>query len=217
MTTLGEFHSLVKEEAKKGARLDTVVVGAVRRAAVWFERNYSFSYMDRYVSFVLDPGASEPRVAPLDGTVKAIHFVKRLDVDSPERRWLVERVAPEPIAFISTRAPDKYWVDDHQWLWFNNIPDREYTFHMSYVAYSVWPTDLDAEHWLLSYGEDVMLAKTMMLMAPGQREPAWLELYASMYSEGLVTLMNADAELKYHNVHAHMRYKPDFVDDPRLE
>lgn len=216
MPTLGEFHTLVAAEANKGTRLAAIIPGWVRRAATWLERNYSFTYMDRHVSFVLDPNASEPRIAPIDGTVKSLNFIKRLDVDNPLRRYDLERVAPQDTDLIEEGPPTQYWLDGHQWLWFNRVPNVIYTFHMSYVAYSAWPVGAADEHWLLDYAEDALLAKTMLLMAPGQREPEWLQTYAGMYAEGLQTAITADSELKYHNVKAFMQYKPDFIDDPRL-
>lgn len=214
---LGEFHELVKEEANKGTRLDTKIPAAVRRAARLIERAASFQYMQRYVSFTLDPDVEEPRVAPLDPVVKAIRFIKAIDSTDPESYRRLSPVDPMDITSVKIGEPDRYWLDGMQFIWFDNAVEEPLPCEAGLTQYSIWPTDLEDTHWLIDNTEDVLLGMTMEQLAPGAREPDWLVTYGKMAMAGLKTLHDADYEIQHANKPSSLHYKPYFANDPRLD
>lgn len=192
---LGEFHERVQKLIKRGAAFDAEIPYMVAGAAMWLERNYTFKYMERFVTFTLDPELAVPRAVTLpEPGVKAISFMRNL---SPlnEYKYLIQ-VDPQDVISIETGLPDRFWIDGDQAFWFDKTPDQRYTIELSYDRLTTWPTALDASHWLLDFAWDVLSWQVMIMMAPALRmDGTLLAMYKGLRDEGLRTLTLAQEEL----------------------
>lgn len=194
---LGEFHTEVESCLARGSSLTAVVPGYVRRAARWLERNYTFQYMKQFLDLYIDLDvASTPRYIELGiGAPKKISFLRwRLSTGEYQN---LERVEPEDLTALTTGTPDGFWLDGIRRLVLNKTPDENLTGELRIDRYTPWPTQLTFQHWLLDQAEDVLLAQTLVLMAPRLRDPRMVQTYEKMRDEGLKTLLLAEDELQY--------------------
>jgi hypothetical protein len=192
---LSAFHTAISREVNKKTRFDDLIPDYVRRAARFIERQHSLKYMERFVTFTVDAAATEPRaVAFPNSRVKAINFLRYADSDS--KYYYVGQVDPTTVAAAESGNPTGYWMDGLDYLWFDNVVKANLAMEFSFIEYTLWPTDTAQEPWLLAHAEDLMIAQTMLMMAPVAREPGWKELYSDMKAEGLQSLFVADEEMK---------------------
>lgn len=192
---LGDFHQHVKDAVKRGTTLDALIITATKQAALWLERNRTFKYMERYVTFNLDPSAANPRAVALpSGGIKSIEFMNLL-LATGGRQGLFQ-IDPEDVTLVETAAPNGYWIDSDQYFWFDNTPDQVYNLEMSYARFTSWPTDLTSEPWLLKWADDLMLAQTVMQLNPFLRDDQMFTRMKVLRDESLRTILLTDEELR---------------------
>jgi hypothetical protein len=190
---LGDFHTLVVDEMNKGSVHTSRVPQRTLMAAQVIERNRTFKHMERFVEFT-QPAAQ--RAFPFPSTrVKKFEFLRFAGTDG-DFNYLVH-VDPSQIENNLTGSPVGFWMDGKDYIWFDVEPDEAIDFEMSFVEYSNWLlSDNNYTNWLLDNGTDLLLAQTMIYMAPIAREPGWIELYKDMRERGERTLYLADEELR---------------------
>jgi len=196
--SLADFHSTVSSNVNKGTLHDAVIPAFVKQAGRWMERNYSFKYMERFVTFAIDPTSTYPRSIALPERFKSFNFIRIINADGSYS--ILNQVDPEDVISNDQATPTGYWLDGLDYIWMDNTPSEIVNLEMSYIQYADWPVSPYIETpWLLENGEEILLAQTMMLMAPLLREPDLLTLYKAIRDEGLRTLTLADEELRSSN------------------
>lgn len=204
MTVLvSDFLSSLQTELNKGASFSSLIAGHARRAHRWMERNYSYKYMERFVTFDFDPDSDYPRVINLPGSgnvitsvmgFKSFNFIRIVNDDGSFS--YLEYVEPTDIQSVGTGKPDAFWLDGVEYIYFNQTPDEAYSAEMSYHQYTDFPTDVDSTTWLLNNAEWAMICQAMVTLAGTFREPDVMASYKAMRDEELRTLTIADDELR---------------------
>ena len=204
MTTLSEFTSLVKAEANQGTRLDTVIPGAIRRAARFIETNYSFLYMERFQQATLDVSAENPRFLPFPGeSTKKINFVRYAQTFGSVSEYVyLKPIDPiDNTLIVNTSNPTAYWLTGDEtgarFMVLNRTGTENLDLEIHSVEYSTWPESDTATHWLLNNAEDALLAKTMQRLARYAEEPDWLQVYKEPWEEAIRVTLMADEEARY--------------------
>lgn len=209
MPTIAGLHTLISETLNRGSRYDAYIPSRVRQAALWLERNYSFKYMERYVSFTATATGAEPRILPMPSAVKKIDFIRFGPYDND---WHYLTLV-DPRDVIDTEPdengrPSGYWLDGMDHIWMDAAPEEDMVGEMSYVQYTTWPTDYTQTNWLVTYGEDVLLARAMVHLAPVVRmSPLLVQEYNALLTDGLRTLVGADEEMRQANRDERMQYE----------
>lgn len=203
---LGDFTQLVRDNIKRGSAYDSIIPFGVASAALYLETNYSFKYMERFVSFSLSPDGDVPRaLAQPSPHIKSIAFM-RVVLDDGSFRGL-SQIDPQQVSKVETAAPTAYWLDGAQYIWFDNTPDQLYTLEMSFSDYTPWPTDASATPWLLAYAAPLMLAQTMLELAPTLRTaPELVAMYKTQRDAHLAALLGAEEALRAANRSSAMLY-----------
>lgn len=188
---LGEFHTLVRTTAKRLNSLDDLIPIATRQAARYIERNYTLQYMNRFVTF---PLAADTDCIPFPSSrLKKFNFV-RITQDDGCYDYLTMK-DPQEISRLGECQPKHFWLDAYDHMFFDSAADVDYSVGMSFVEFSLWPTDDLATHWLLDHADDVLLARTIIGMAPQMRDPEMITNYGKLLDLGLKSLQDSELEL----------------------
>ena len=210
MSTLGVFHTMVSEACNKGTSLDSMIDDYTRMAARWIERNFNHKYMERCVSFTIDYTVAQPRGIPLAGLgFKAMKSLQIADPTSTATGLLlrtIPKVHRLDITEIDEGFAEGYWMDGYDYLWLDKTPLENYTAYMTYWQYTTWPTLTTSEPWLLANAEDLMLAQTMLMLAPAARESEWATAWRPIRDEALRTLSLAEDAAEWENTDSRMIY-----------
>ena len=205
--TLSDFKSQVSDEINQGDRLDSLIAGALRRAGQWFERNYTFLYMERFVQINVDVSEDNARFVPWPTPfIKKLNFVRMYSAASstavvPTYTYLVP-IDPQRVSDVRSDSPSGYWLsgtddlDVGGYLVLDQIGSDDLVLEAHYARRSEWPTADADRHWLFDHGEDALLAKTMMNMAPSANEPDWLRAYQSMLDMGIKSMIDSDVDMR---------------------
>lgn len=190
---LGEFHSSVSAEINRGAAHDAAIPDAVRRAARWLERNYTFRYMEIKTLISYSAGIDYVDAFLIDKTKKIMDLAIN-DTDGTVDH--LDQVEPIDLHEKETAKPTSwYLLQTSTYIWTNTVIDQAYTGYVHRAQYTTWPTSLATSGiWLIDNAEDVLLAQAMILLAPRMRAPELAALYGKMRDEGLRTLVMADEE-----------------------
>lgn len=207
---LSAIHSRISEILNKGSMLDTQIVSEVALSALWLERNYSYNYMERYVSFVTDITVAYPRALSLPTRLKSIGFIRYTNDDGEYIH--LKRIRPDDVTKVETGSPTAYWLDGYDYIWLDNTPDKEYSMEMKCVSLTSWPADTSAEPWLAIYAPDVLIGKTVLSLSPWLRDEELIAYYKAKFEEDLRTLQLFDEELKYVGPGESMVYEGDPYD-----
>lgn len=201
--SLGDFHTMAAEETSQASLVANRVVSATRQAARWIERNAEMQYMRRFVTFTVDASAEYPRTLPLPGKpdtdgdsmgFRSFGFVRFVLSDGSFH--YLNYVDPRDVTAVESKRPTGFWMDGVDYLWFDNTPPEDYEGELYYVKYSAWPTDTSSTHWLLNNAEDVILGQTLIFLGSYLNEPEIKAHGMEMRTEGLATLLTADADLR---------------------
>jgi hypothetical protein len=209
---LGDFHTLVSTEINAGTTLDAQIPGAVRRAALYIERNYDMAYMrkadnslswianDRRILLPADFKRDEHlKVASPEDVNRVLGHLRKVDegdyldlYEDTTETQTGTAARPKAFTLFPETQPDgsiRYAILSVP------IPDAAYRLRMTYYAWTSWPTDLSRTHFLLSYGEDALLARTMQNLASTYRDQEMVALWRPAFEEGIRTLLQHDTEL----------------------
>jgi hypothetical protein len=163
----------------------------------WIERNFSFEYMSRFGEITIEANSTKPGPYKIPPRFKSVQMVrhKSIAADGTGYYLYLTRVDSRDLLGVARGTPLRYWIDGMQWIWFDSIPSDRHSTDMQYYGYTRELLE-DEKHWLLENGEDVVLGKTMELLAPFLRMPELLQTYRPMLDEGIRTLLMADEEQK---------------------
>lgn len=188
---LGRFHDLVVEIVRDES-LAPLVPLFTEQAAMWLERNYTFAYMERVEPLVLLKG--ENRIT-LPSGLKRLDFVRRKLSDGT--LVFLRQVDPQDVTLFETAPPRYFWRSGVAEIQLAETADADYALDLGGAFYSVWPSDQEATHWLLDYGSDALLARTIIFAASRNRDAELAQYWQGQLADALRTLVAADQEFRH--------------------
>lgn len=199
--TLTDFYAMVRTAHGRGTSLDALLPRFVEQACLWMERNNSMKYMEREGDVLLAADSTFPDTMVLPNCrVKAVRWVRTLvGSDAACTSWNYFRKL-DPREQRSDRMetfPRGYWQSGHSTIRISGPVEEDTTFSVGWYQYTDWPTeDNDGEcaHWLIVNAHDLMLAQTMIQLAPVLRDKGLLDTWGPVRDQALKTLVQADEE-----------------------
>lgn len=209
---LGQFHTLVSTSLNRGTTLDARIPDMVALAVLWFERNYTFKYMEKFK--LLQVKANDRTILmPSNVTIKAMKFVRFVGGDGNYN--YVKKVEPEDVSGISMNGsqgqmPGKYWLVGNGTLVFAAIPPEDLSGEAMWYEFTDWPkSNNNSNHFLLTAAADALLAQTLLNMAAFvTRDARMVEGYKLMRDEAINTLTRSEDENKFGSEVLQMEYRP---------
>jgi hypothetical protein len=170
--------------------------------------------MKRFVDFTISASASNPRVLPMPSRPKQIYFLRVVrdatDVQDASKEYSnLHMIDPSTLTELGVGAPKFYWLDALDYIWLNSIVEKDWTAELYYAQYTNWPTDTSQSPWLVNNAEELLLAQTMMHLAPFMRDQATQQLWKGQRDLALKALIDADYEFAYQNRSMKMQYVPN--------
>lgn len=177
---LSEFHVMVQDALGRPA-LNTRVPKRVAMAVAWLERNYTFQYMRTWRSLTAIATADYPYIISTTGlNIKSIELmrVKTLDDDGGILFGRpMGKVHPGDRETRGEGVPESYWLNGRSSIILNSIPTENTDFELHLQEYTTWNYEQDTfTHWLLDNATQLLLCRTLMMMALGPARDA--DLYA---------------------------------------
>lgn len=207
---LGEFHTQISGNIRRGTSLDARIPAFTRQAARWIERNNTLSYMKRLAEIEIDPETADtPRYVELGGTnIKAILFFRWVEEgdDGTSLYHYLTPTNPKDQTELSQGLPAFYWMDGVSRIVLTATPVEVLTGELQVVRYTSWPTAPEATNWLIDNAEDVLEAATMMNVAKYTRDAELGATWKNIFDMGLPGLYAADQEFQWENSDLAMEY-----------
>lgn len=208
MATIQGIEDEVKAAAARGGSLSSIIPGVVRRAHEWLELNYTFHYMKRFVSFTLSKGYSS---APLPSRVKEFYWIRTApsrSKDAEDLKYLV-RISPEEIDSIERGTPGGFWVDGLDFIRFDKETDKDKSLEMYHSQFTDWNNV--SSTWLTENAEELVLAQSMIGLAPYMREANLVELWKPQRDAALQAVLRQQEEYEYGGRNMKASYTPKFT------
>lgn len=202
---LGEFKAFVKADLKRGSSLDALIPARAQMAARFLERNWTFQYMKVFVNVVLNPSDPNPKLVEFPHSIKSTPWLRTAKDDEYTYLKLLD---PRDLLRSGTGPPSAYWRSGRANIVLDRVPDQAYVIEGQLVFYTSWPTDDEAQPWLLENGSDVVLGQTMMFFAAYLRDNAMFGLYKGLRDEGVRTMLLADQEEQWDGAGMEIGYTP---------
>lgn len=206
---LGELHTFVKDECKRGASLDSIIPLRVSMAASMLERNYTMQYMKQTVEITLNILDTQPRLITQPTDIKSIGWLRTIDTQTNLYKKL-KLINPNDLAFLDSGLPSGYWLSGRSVIVLDKIPLANYVLEGYFKFFTDWPTDTDATPWLCSRASDVLAAQTMILIGNYLRDMQIVTHYRGWRDECLKTLFNSEQEIEYDGLDTEMAYAPHY-------
>ncbi len=200
-TTLDAVISFCRDECNRGNSVNNVLPTKILQAVQWIERNYNLKYMQKLQAFDLFADASLEAPYILIDNLKEIEFIRTVDISADGTGtygYLTAFEHPMDQKKISAGNPTNYYQNGESYVWFDAIPAEALDMHVGFYAYT-GTISIDTSCWLFDFALDVVIAKTMQLMAPWLRQPMLMQAYAPMLQEGMKTLIKASEDAKLAN------------------
>lgn len=177
----------------------------MRDALLLLEQQNSWGYMDRFVTFKLNPSAEEPRALPMPLGLKSIEFLRLVDSDGDYFR--LREVSPADLTFLDTGTPTRYFKDAMQYIWLDKIPDEALTGEMSYRQYTQWSDADTFAPWPIEHFGPLIKYQTMLLLGPFVRDAELMQMYAALREQAFKAAADANYEFEFSNSDNKMIYK----------
>lgn len=196
-TTLQDIHDNVRTSLGRGTSLNTSIVSQVERAALFIERNHTYSYMERLSEFLVDISATQPRVIALPNRVKQIMMIRWTDEDDNFR--YLTRVNAEDVSAATVAPPEPvgYWLDGTRNIVLDSVPGENRIYEVQWAGFTEWPVDLTATNWLIENGGDSLEYQTLLQFAGQLRDERLLGFFTPLRDEAFKTLLDSDSELRF--------------------
>lgn len=213
--TLGLYMQLsdlildIKDELNKGAAVtDAQVTTQIKNALNLLELEQSWEYMDRFVTFTFDITSAEPRALAFPARLKSFEFF-RIIKDNGKFHYLDEK-NPREFTSIETAIPDFYFKDGMEFIWVDNIPDKNYVGEISYSQFTRFENSETFEPWLFEAAPTLIKYNALLLMTAGfLREPELGKVYEKFATRALKAALDTNYELKYSNHKMQMGFGHD--------
>jgi hypothetical protein len=206
---LGQFHSLVTAEVKRGNSLDNIIPLRVELAVKFLERNFSYGYMGRRIEVLLDPSVADPKHVALGADVKAVKWLRYTQPESGNYFYLTKEDAQLQVAAGAGYATTYSLVGDDS-IVLDKTPTAIYTLEGEVFFYTDWSQDALAEHWILRNAPDLLLSQTMLGIGNYLRDMQMIQHYRGARDEALKTSLLAEDAADYDGINTEMAYSPAY-------
>lgn len=181
LVDLGEFHTMVQDALGRPA-LTTRIPKRVAMAAGWLERRFLFQYMRTWRSLTAVATADYPYIISTTGlNIKGIELMRVKTTDNDGGISFgrpMDKVNPADRETRSVGVPESYWINGRTSIILNSIPDEDTDFELHLQEYTTWNyEDNNFTHWLLDNATQLLLCRTLMMMAAGPAKDS--DLYAT--------------------------------------
>lgn len=203
--TLGEFHGIIRSLANRGATLDSAIPVYTRMAAALLEKNYSYLYMQVREKIELAPDPLAHRLN-LPVRYKETELLRLVNVPKTGKYKYLIKIHPQDQIDDHAGTPSAYYFEAMTYIWLDCIIEAPFTLDHWFYRFTQWPTLDDATPWLVTDAEEVLLAATMVELAPYARAPEWIETYAAILQSHNRALITAQENLKRSQTESQMEY-----------
>lgn len=200
-TTLDAVISFCRDECNRGNSVNSVLPTKILQAVQFVERNNNLKYMQHLQQFDLFEDATLEAPYLLVDNLKEIEFIRTVDVDldgAGVYTYLTAFSHPIDQNKLKRDVPTNYYHQGSDHVWFDAIPTEACDMHIGFYRFT-GTLALDQTCWLFDFALDVVIAKTMQLMAPWLRQPMLISAYTPMLQEGMKTLFKANEDAKLAN------------------
>lgn len=194
MTTLAAFHTKVSTEIRRGTTFDTNIPDKVQQAVAWIEGLHTFKHMEHYANLTIDSALASPRAIPLPTGFKSMKSWRIVNSDGSYSN--INKVEYYDVSKVDLAKPTAYWQDGMDYFWLDNTPDQNYLTEMAYVGLTILPTDTSQSPYVTNNFEALILAQTLILMAPLLRSPEIVALYKPQRDELMKAAIDQDVEAR---------------------
>lgn len=191
-----DLFEAIRFAINRGHTLDDNILPAMRKAVLWFERNYNLAYMHRWVTFTVSSVGEKTNLIPMPPRIKGLNFIRFLSKDGKYTN--PRKVHPSELAEeVKRNMPLGFWMDGNQHIVFESLPTEPLDGQLGYWRFTDFSTiGPEDSHWLFDFAEDVMVARVMVYMAPIMKAPELVSLWENDLMAGLKTLLAAEEEFK---------------------
>jgi len=207
-TDLAAFHTTVSGIVNRGTKFDSDIVNQTRIAARTLEQGYSFPYMRKLMFFQFYEGQRDAR---LPARFKSIEFLRipqaaASAADLDEDHYLIGVDAEDVVTVPEAGLPNYYYAQEEtDQIVLDRKPDQDYDAEVLMHRYTDWPTDTTDDPWLVTDGEAVLSAQTLLLLGPIVRNVDLVTMYKDQLQMSLTVLLNAEEERKQANTEHAMK------------
>jgi hypothetical protein len=206
---LAAFYADVQASLRRGNSTADLIPGWAEDAALWLEQNYSFAYMKRTLSVVLDPLAADANLIDIEDRLKAVRFIRRVYVSGSMSSYgYLEKVEPGEISSIDLGAPSYYWLEGMNNIWLDSKVQELLTVEVGGIVYTDWPLDETATPTLLRYYKNLLKAQTLIEAAIDLKDDRMLAAYESKFQRAIAAVLVAEEESARLDTDAQMRPGP---------
>ena len=193
METWNDFYEALRFECNKGNLYDSIFQEKTFQTLRAVEQNWSYRWMEQFAQLQIDLGSENPQVITLPAGFKKVLSIKLVDSNGGAIN-LVEVPAEDFVPGVDG-VPSGYFVQGGRYLWLDKNPGEAYKVVLFYDKFTL-QSELEGSltHPILTAGGAMLVAGTMVNLAPTAREASWIETYTPIYQAGLHTLHVWDEE-----------------------
>lgn len=197
---LAAFKVDLRRAHKRGTALDADLNGAIRRAASWIEKNYTFQYMRRIFNITLQPNQKDFDIADLK--IKTVFGIRWDTLDTYGHYYKATKIEFDQLQYPSTRhyshtTPTEFYLDGANTLVFTTMTSEALSGTGMLAQYSDFPQDDDESHWLLENAESALLCRAMLELGLISRDDRMYAVFQQHLMDELKVALNADYETRY--------------------
>jgi hypothetical protein len=189
--TLADFHATVDALLGEKGALDAEIPIAVRLAARKLERGFNFRYMREEVTKDY-PASNPPTTVDLGARVKSVISGEVREDGGWEGIQEIVLLESPHVLLDSQALEDKFpiWVKNEKLLLPLLATTVAYDLHFLIYRRSDWPLSSYGafSHYLVDDAEDLLLAETMLNLAPVGRDADLVQYYQNLRNESVRTL-----------------------------
>lgn len=190
--TLEDFHTTVDTLSSEAGAVDVQIPIVVRMAARKLERAFNFRYM-RAESQVTYAAAATPTQIDLGLRIKSLISCETRAVGGWEGVSKVAVVDSPHVDLTSQALEDKFvlYQKSERYVIPLQATESAMDLHFLFYRFSDWPTAAPYNtfnSYLIDYAEDLLLAESMLMLAPVLKEPALQQFYVGLRQESVRTL-----------------------------
>ena len=212
---VSDFYASVRGALQRGTSQDAMIPLWASEACSLIEQEWTYQWMRRTGVTAVDAQAMVPnQVAFPNARVKSFDFVKILNPTLVQGLPFTGQdellgVDPKDVTGIGIGCPQAYWLDGVSYLYLDENPPVDIDLFMSWMEFTDWPTDGDAEPAILIRARSLLQNTTMVVASRDLKDPRMMEQYASFAQTSRAAARSADVELaNKHQGYQRMEYVP---------
>jgi hypothetical protein len=185
--SIATFEARVSRAIKRGKVYDNDIPAYAKDAVKTLEKGHNWKHMWTEEDVALATGVNYREIDLL----KSCQWIKLKTDDGVYHP--VKKVSPIQLWALEEGSPGGYWMSDLTTVQFDRTPNSDLTLRYGYYLYSEYDDDLP---WL-NLDEGLLMAQTMLEMAPLLKNPAFVSMYSPIVAAKLELLVTAEVEAEY--------------------